>query len=99
MIIMSFGYKYGLPEANHYHDITFLKNPARKFGMHNGLTKEMIPFVLEQPEFREFVEKSFEVVKVLDSLDGGQVVAYGCNSGRHRSIIVAEYIAKMEQQV
>jgi RNase adaptor protein for sRNA GlmZ degradation len=29
---------------------------------------------------------------LLDRLDGGQVLAYGCNSGRHRSCIVVEYI-------
>ncbi len=94
--IMSFGFKYGLPNANHYFDVSFTQNPARQkqWGMFGVVDHEMIEFVLEQKRVSSFIEMVIPLMKLLASVDAYQVVAFGCNSGRHRSPIIANEAAR-----
>lgn len=92
--IMSFGFKYGLPNANYYFDVAFIKNPAReqKWGFFAPADKEMEQYVLSQKTAKNFLDRLFPLLETLLDIDQHQVFAFGCNSGRHRSFIVAEYI-------
>ncbi|MBN1674479.1 MAG: hypothetical protein JXR37_25750 [Kiritimatiellae bacterium] len=92
--LMSFGFKYGLPAANYYFDVGFIKNPARlaKWDFFSGTTKAMRKYVLEQPQTQEFIERALPLLKFLATIDQHQVFAFGCNAGRHRSSIVAEEV-------
>lgn len=50
--LMSFGFEYGIPNANYYFDVGFLKNPARqkKWDFFSQIDEDMCRFVMEQPE-------------------------------------------------
>lgn len=94
--LMSFGFKYGIPNANYYFDVGFIKNPARdpKWSFFSRPDSEMRAFVLEQPPVIEFLKYVVPLIKMLAPLDQTQVFAFGCNSGRHRSYILVEEIAR-----
>ena len=96
MILKSFGFKYGPPRANYYFDVSFIKNPARQenWDLYSKIDNKMKDFVLSQKKTKDFMEKIIPVIEMLDTLDGGVVVAFGCNAGRHRSVILVEEIAK-----
>ncbi|WP_049764335.1 RapZ C-terminal domain-containing protein [Geotalea daltonii] len=94
--IMSFGFKYGSPNANYYFDVGFIKNPARdpKWNFFSTPDEEMRNFVLSQKPVVEFLKYIIPLIKILAPLDQAQVFAFGCNSGRHRSYILVEEIAR-----
>jgi RNase adaptor protein for sRNA GlmZ degradation len=94
--LMSFGFKYGLPNANYYFDVGFVKNPARenKWGFFSGANGDMITYVLDQPQVCEFLDKLLPLIEFLSTIDQNQVFAFGCSAGRHRSNIIVEEIHK-----
>jgi UPF0042 nucleotide-binding protein len=94
--LMSFGFKYGLPHANYYFDVAFIKNPAREaeWGFFSEPTEEMRQYVLGQEQAREFIARIEPLLVFLSSLDQNQVFAFGCNSGRHRSCVLVEELAR-----
>jgi len=94
--LMSFGFKYGIPNANYYFDVGFIKNPAREsnWSFFSTPDEEMRAFVLHQPTVVEFLKYMVPLIKMLAPLDQSQVFAFGCNSGRHRSFILVEEISR-----
>src|SRR5689334_10605630 len=94
--LMSFGFKYGIPNANYYFDVGFIKNPARepKWSFFSVPDDEMRAYVLNQPPVAEFLKYVVPLIKMLAPLDQSQVFAFGCNAGRHRSYILVEEIAR-----
>ena len=94
--LVSFGFKYGLPPANYYFDVSFVKNPAResKWGLFAKEDSEMTEFVLQQAKVTEFIDLVIPLIYHLAELDGFQTVAFGCNSGRHRSPIIVNEVAR-----
>jgi len=93
--LVSFGFKYGLPNANYYFDVGFIKNPAReeKWSFFSMSTKEMKRYVLEQEEVKTFMEKVEPLLIFLSTIDQNQVFAFGCSAGRHRSNILVEELS------
>jgi UPF0042 nucleotide-binding protein len=94
--LISFGFKYGLPPANFYFDVSFIKNPARekKWGLFAIEDEEMVEYVLSQDSVSDFIDLVVPLIYHIVKLDGFQSVAFGCNSGRHRSPIVVNEIAR-----
>lgn len=94
--LISFGFKYGIPNANYYFDVGFIKNPAReaKWDFFSMPDDDMRAFVLLQPSVAEFLKYVVPLIKMLACLDQAQVFAFGCNSGRHRSYILVEEISR-----
>ena len=94
--LMSFGFKYGLPQANYYFDVAFIRNPAREaeWGFFTEPTEEMKQFVLGQEQTQEFLARVEPLLVFLSTLDQNQVFAFGCNSGRHRSSVLVEELAR-----
>jgi len=94
--LISFGFKYGLPPANYYFDVSFAKNPAResKWGLFAKEDSEMAKYVLQQEKVTEFINLVVPLIYHLAELDGFQTVAFGCNSGRHRSPIIVNEVAR-----
>ena len=90
--LMSFGFKYGLPNANYYFDVGFLKNPARedKWDFFSKPTEEMRRYLLEQEEAQQFLAMVEPLLIFLSNIDQNQVFAFGCSAGRHRSSILVE---------
>ncbi|GAG28094.1 unnamed protein product, partial [marine sediment metagenome] len=100
--IVSFGYKYGLPlDADLVMDVRFLPNPNYIPGLKGktGLNKPVINFLVKNPVTREFLKKYIEMINSLIPLyirEGKSylTIAIGCTGGRHRSVFIADHIAK-----
>jgi UPF0042 nucleotide-binding protein len=94
--LVTFGFKYGLPNTNYYFDVSFVRNPARdaRWSLHSEPDEEMRSFVLEQGCVQTFLERLTPLLETLVECDDDVRVGLGCNSGRHRSIIVAEELEK-----
>ncbi len=94
--LVTFGFKYGLPNTNYYFDVSFVKNPARdaRWTLHSQPDDEMRRFVLEQPNTQAFLARLAPLVETLVECDDDVRVGLGCNSGRHRSIILAEELSR-----
>jgi len=92
--LISFGFKYGLPNANYYFDVGFIKNPAREkqWNFFSKTSKTMKDFVFEQKEVKEFLDKVEPLLVFLSGIDQNQVFAFGCSAGRHRSPFIVEEI-------
>jgi UPF0042 nucleotide-binding protein len=100
--VLSFGFKYGLPaDADLVADMRFLPNPfwnpeLRPF---NGQDKVVSDYVLAQQGAEEFIDgyaKALEPVLAGYQRENKRHVtlAIGCTGGKHRSIAVAEEMAK-----
>jgi UPF0042 nucleotide-binding protein len=99
LTLVTFGFKYGSPNTNHYFDVSFVKNPARdsRWGLFSEPDDEMRRFVLEQASAQAFLERALPLVKTLVACDDDVRVGLGCNSGRHRSFILAEELQRRLQ--
>ncbi len=94
--LVTFGFKYGLPNTNNYFDVSFVKNPARdsRWNLFSEPDDEMRHFVLSQPSAQAFIERVVPLLKTLVACDDDVRVGLGCNSGRHRSIVIAEELER-----
>jgi RNase adaptor protein for sRNA GlmZ degradation len=96
LVLTTFGFKYGLPNANYFFDVSFLKNPAREaqWDLFAVPDDEMRAFVLGQQACQDFLRDVLPLIRTVMRCDDGVRVAIGCNAGRHRSRIVAEELAR-----
>jgi UPF0042 nucleotide-binding protein len=100
--IVSFGFKHGVPlDVDLMFDCRFLPNPYwdETLRSHSGLEPEIRAFVLERPETSEFLDKLDELLSTLIpayTREGKSylTVAMGCTGGRHRSVVLAEELAR-----
>lgn len=100
--IVSFGFKYGLPvDADLVFDLRYLPNPhfVPELKPHTGLDERVARFVLEAPETRELIDDLVDMFgKVLPRYEregkSYLTIAIGCTGGRHRSVAVAEELAR-----
>jgi UPF0042 nucleotide-binding protein len=100
--ILSFGFKYGVPtDVDLMFDCRFLPNPYwdESLRSHSGLEEPVRDFVLSRPETAEFLEKLDALLAMLVPAyirEGKSylTVAMGCTGGRHRSVALAEELAK-----
>lgn len=102
LAVESFGYKHGLPmDADIVMDLRFLPNPHWDEALRplTGRDPAVRDFVLGSPAAADFLEH-FEglLARLLPAYeDEGRTyltVALGCTGGRHRSVAVAEEIAR-----
>ena len=98
--ILSFGFKYGIPEeADLVWDIRFLPNPyfVDDLKGQDGESKEVKEFVLSKESTRTFLEKYLDLLDFVIPLYRGENKAYltiavGCTGGRHRSVAIARQV-------
>ncbi len=98
--IMSFGYKYGIPEdADIVMDVRFLPNPFYTDGLRDktGLSSEVREYVLSSSDSEEFLVKlndliDFLIPRYIDEGKNQLVIAFGCTGGKHRSVTIAETV-------
>ena len=101
--VLSFGYKHGLPlDADLVLDCRFLPNPhwVDELRPLTGLDDAVRDYVLEQPAARRFLKKLEPLLAELLPAYVAEGKAYltialGCTGGRHRSITIAEEIARI----
>jgi len=98
VVIISFGYKYGVPlDSDLLFDTRFLPNPFYLDNLRDksGQDEDVRDFVLKAPETKTFLDELFRFVQFLMPhfvAEGKShlVIAIGCTGGRHRSVVVAE---------
>ncbi len=99
---LSFGYKNGIPlEADLLFDVRFLPNPyfVSRFKALSGRDRKVARYLRSFPETREFVKRIAELLEYLlpKYMREGKsylTIAVGCTGGRHRSVFVAEELAR-----
>jgi UPF0042 nucleotide-binding protein len=100
--LISFGYKFGIPlEADLVFDTRFIQNPyyVPELREHSGLTTQVRDFVLAQPGAEEYlglIERLLEFGIPAFEAEGKSklTIGIGCTGGRHRSIVLAEELAR-----
>lgn len=100
--VLSFGYKFGIPaDADLVMDCRFIPNPhwQPELRPKSGLDIEVSDAVLNATAVPEFLDR---YVALFDSIARGYLnegkkfltLAIGCTGGKHRSVAVAEELAK-----
>ncbi|HZK05160.1 MAG TPA: RNase adapter RapZ [Actinomycetaceae bacterium] len=105
LTVMSFGFKHGLPsDADNVVDVRFLSNPywVNELRHLTGLDRDVSDYVLDLPGARDFIEGYVSAMEpVLDGyvqeLKPYVTIAVGCTGGRHRSVAIAEEMARLLQ--
>lgn len=100
--VMSFGFARGLPRnADLVFDMRFLRNPHwdRDLRPLTGLDRSVADYVAEDPAYESAVSQIEALLLTLlprYATEGKPYVtiAFGCTGGRHRSVHVAERVAK-----
>lgn len=100
--VQSFSYKRGTPRGvDMMIDCRFLRNPHWEPALRplTGLVPEVGEYVAEDPLFDPFFEKLQDFVELLLPAYQAEGKAYfsigiGCTGGQHRSVFVAEKLAK-----
>ena len=99
---LSFGFKNGEPlDADLVFDVRFLPNPhfVPEFRKLTGRHPRVAKYVRDFPQTTEFLEKVTEMMLFLlpHYVKEGKsylTVAFGCTGGQHRSVMMAEEMAK-----
>jgi len=100
--LISFGFKYGVPlEADLVFDVRFMQNPyyIDELRQLSGLTEAVRDYVLGQPVARQFLEYLHQFLDFALPAYVGEgktrlTIALGCTGGYHRSIALAEELAR-----
>ncbi|KRL90302.1 RNase adapter RapZ [Lactobacillus kalixensis] len=100
--VMSFGFKYGMPiDADIVMDVRFLPNPfyipeLRPF---TGLDKRVFDYVMSKEETKVFYQKLLDLLEtaIPGYITEGKeklTIAIGCTGGQHRSVSIAQQLAR-----
>ncbi len=100
--ISSFGFKRGIPvDADYVFDLRFLPNPynVQELRAHCGLEECVKDYLKAFPDFEKTVDMICEQLKFIlpmYSVSGKRELFYavGCTGGFHRSVAVADEVAK-----
>ena len=100
--VVSFGYKHGLPlDLDNVIDCRFLPNPhwVDELRPLTGLDEPVRDYVLGQPDTKEFLDKLDDLFGLLLPLYVREGKSYlsigvGCTGGHHRSVVLAEELAR-----
>jgi len=102
LTVMSFGFARGVPRnADLVFDMRFLRNPHwdRELKPMTGLDSPVGDYIAEDPAYEDAVAKIEDLLLTLlprYAREGKAyvTVAFGCTGGRHRSVHVAERVAR-----
>lgn len=100
--VLSFGFKHGLPlDVDLVLDCRFLPNPhwVDELRPLSGLDEPVRKFVIEGEQSQEFIERVESLLRFLlpaYAKEGKSYlsIAIGCTGGRHRSVAIAEELAR-----
>ena len=100
--VTSFGYKFGLPPAaDLVFDVRFMENPfyIPELRPKTGRDPAVREFVLGHPATQEFLSHlipllRFALPRYEDEKKARLGVAFGCTGGWHRSVVIADEVAK-----
>lgn len=100
--VLSFGFKHGLPlDADLVFDVRFLANPhyVRELRWHDGRNPGVIDYIRQDPLTEPFLGRLTDMIEFTlpEYIREGKAyltIAIGCTGGRHRSVFVAEELAR-----
>lgn len=100
--ILSFGFRHGVPaDADLVFDVRFLPNPhfVRALRPWTGRHRRVARYVLGRPATRQFLALTTRLLRFLlpqYAREGKTylTIAIGCTGGRHRSVAIAESLAR-----
>lgn len=100
--VRSFGFKHGAPrDVDVMFDVRFLPNPHWQPELRplTGRDSEVRDYVFDHPDAGEFVDKASDMLEFLVPRFRNEgksyvAIAVGCTGGRHRSVAIAEELAK-----
>lgn len=98
--VLSFGFKYGIPEdADLVFDVRFLPNPyyVDELRPQTGMDEGVFQYVMNNDTAREFATRLVDMVKFLipNYAKEGKtslVIGIGCTGGKHRSVTLARVL-------
>jgi UPF0042 nucleotide-binding protein len=103
--LISFGFKYGLVNADIILDVRLLKNPFYIDELSNktGLDLEVQSYLLNDNLTLEFINKTYNYLEFFVANYLGKVknileIGVGCTGGKHRSVFVVEYLYNLLSQ-
>ena len=99
---VSFGFKHGVPDdADLVFDVRFLPNPhfVPEFRPLTGRDPKVAKYIRSFPQTAEFIQRISELLVYLlpHYIREGKsylTIAFGCTGGQHRSVMIAEDVAK-----
>ena len=99
---VSFGFKHGVPDdADLVFDVRFLPNPhfVPEFRPLTGRHPDVARYIRSFPQTTEFIQRISELLIYLlpHYIREGKsylTIAFGCTGGQHRSVMIAEDVAK-----
>jgi len=100
--VMSFGFKYGIPsDSDLVFDVRFIPNPYYKLELrgHTGNDKVVQDYVMQWDVSKDFIRRLDDMVEFLlpNYVQEGKnqlVISIGCTGGKHRSVTLANELAK-----
>lgn len=103
--VVSFGYKHGVPlEADLVFDCRFLPNPhwVDELRPKTGLDQPVQEYVMAQTETKDFLHRLDDLLELVlpgYAREGKSylTIAVGCTGGHHRSVVMAQEIARCVQ--
>lgn len=99
---VSFGFRHGVPEdADLVFDVRFLPNPhfVPEFRPLTGRDPKVAKYIRSFPQTLEFIQRISDLLIYLlpHYIHEGKsylTIAFGCTGGQHRSVMIAEDVAK-----
>jgi UPF0042 nucleotide-binding protein len=99
---VSFGFRQGVPEdADLVFDVRFLPNPhfVPEFRPLTGRDPRVAKYIRSFPQSQEFISRISDLLVYLlpHYIHEGKsylTIAFGCTGGQHRSVMIAEDVAK-----
>jgi RNase adapter protein RapZ len=99
---VSFGFRHGVPDdADLVFDVRFLPNPhfVPEFRPLTGRHPKVAKYIRSFPQTAEFIQRISELLVYLlpHYIHEGKsylTIAFGCTGGQHRSVMIAEEVAK-----
>ncbi len=99
---VSFGFRHGVPdEADLVFDVRFLPNPhfVPEFRPFTGRHPQVAKYIRSFPQTQEFIARISDLLVYLlpHYVKEGKsylTIAFGCTGGQHRSVLIAEEVAK-----
>ena len=100
--LVSFGYKYGVPnDADLMFDVRFLPNPhfVPKLRAFTGQDPKVRRYIESFPQTGQFLKRmrgllTYLIPHYIDEGKSYLTIAFGCTGGKHRSVMMAEWLKK-----
>jgi RNase adapter protein RapZ len=100
--VQSFSYKRGVPRGvDMIFDCRFLRNPHWEAGLRrmDGRDAAVLAHIAQDPRFGQFYAKLLDLITFLlpahrEEGKAHLTIGFGCTGGQHRSVAVAELLAK-----